>query len=198
MIVTKEEFLKSKKRLMKELKNNVFIYPTDSIYGIGCDATNEKLVLKIRELKGSSIQPFSIIAPSKKWVYDNCIVNEKEKEFVEQLGKYIMIGDKEHRFTLILKLKDKNAIAKNVNPGKDTIGVRIPNNWFSEIVSEMKVPIVTTSANKTGSDFMTTIENLHDDIKNRVDLIIYEGEKTGKPSTIINLDTNVPLVTPRA
>ena len=175
MIVNKEEFLKSRKRFLRELKDMVFIYPTDTVYGIGCDATNEKLVAKIRELKGSSVQPFSIIAPSKQWVYDNCVVNEKEKEFVEQLGKHLMIGNAEHRFTLILRLKNKDSVARNVNPGKDTIGVRIPNNWFSEIVADLNTPIITTSANKTGSDFMTSIDNLHHEIKNGVNLIIYEG-----------------------
>lgn len=197
MIVGKVEFQKSKKKYMRELKKQIFIYPTDTIYGLGCDATNEKLVARIRELKSSSLQPFSIIAPSKQWVYDNCKVNSKEKEYVEQLGKYINIGNQDHRFTLILTLKNKKALAKNVNLGKETIGVRIPNNWFSDVATGMDVPIVTTSANKTGSDFMTSIDNLNKQIKNGVDLIIYEGEKKGKPSTIINLEHSTTLVTPR-
>ncbi|MCF7865905.1 Sua5/YciO/YrdC/YwlC family protein [Candidatus Woesearchaeota archaeon] len=187
MILNKEEFQNSKRKFLKQMETEIFIYPTDTIYGLGCDATNEEAIAKIREIKGSGIQPYSIIAPNKKWVYENCYVGEKEKPFVEKLGTYIEINGQEHRFTIILKLKNKDAIAKNVSPGKDTIGVRIPNNWFSKIVEEFEKPIITTSANKTGSDFMTNKDNLNIKIKNKIAFIVYEGEKKGKPSTIINL-----------
>lgn len=187
MIINKEEFIKSQRKFTNTLKQDVFIYPTDTIYGLGCDATNEKLVQKIRDIKKSNMQPFSIIAPSKQWILDNCIVGEKEKPYVERLGQYIEINGQEHRFTLLLKLKNKNAVAKNINQGLDIIGVRIPNNWFSEIVKKLGIPIVTTSANSTGMDFMTSTEDLDPNIKNSVNLIIYEGEKKGRPSTIINL-----------
>jgi len=197
MIINKEEFLKSKRKYLNKLKGNIFIYPTDSIYGIGCDATKEKLVQKIRELKKSNLQPFSIIAPSKEWVYQNCVVGEKEKKYVEKLGKYITINGQKHRFTLILKLKNNKSIAKNVNHGKNTVGVRIPNNWFSEVVKELNIPIITTSANVTGEDFMTSLDNLNENIKKSVEIIIHEGEKKGKPSTIINLSEPNPEIKAR-
>lgn len=187
MILNKDEFNAFRKKYVKKLKESIFIYPTDTIYGLGCDATNEELVSKLRDLKGNSTQPLSIIAPSKEWVYENCEVSDKQKEFVEKLGEYIQIDGKEHKFTLLLKLKNKDAISKNVSPGKDTIGVRIPHNWFSEVVKEMKVPIITTSANKTGADFMTSLEDLNSELKHNVNLIIYDGELEGRPSTIINL-----------
>jgi L-threonylcarbamoyladenylate synthase len=185
-IVSKEELENSKKKYLKLMKSKVFIYPTDSIYGIGCDATNDALVGRIRKLKKSTLQPFSVIAPSKEWVYHNCIVDEKHKLYVENLGKKILIAGKKNCFTLILKLKNKNAVAKCVNQGADTIGIRIPEHWISDIVKELGFPIVTTSANPTGENFMTSIEDLNDNIKEGVDFIIYEGEKHGVPSTIIH------------
>lgn len=187
IVINKNEFETSKRKYTKIMLEDVFIYPTDSIYGIGCDATNEKLVEKIRELKANNTQPFSIIAPSKEWVYENCVVSKKDKKYVENLGNLIKINNQDHRFTLILKLKNKNTLAKNVVPGKDSIGVRIPNHWFSEIINTINVPIITTSANKTGSNFMTKIDDLESSIKNNVAFILYEGEKKGNPSTIINL-----------
>ncbi len=188
MIVTKDELLKSKKTVQTLLKEKVFIYPTDSIYGLGCDATSEKLVQKIRYIKKSNLQPFSVIVPSKEWVYQNCEVGPEQKKYVEKLGKKLMVNGEEHCFTLVLKLNNKDAVARNVCQGLETIGVRIPNHWFSEVVANLGVPVVTTSANQTGEDFMTSIEDLSSGIRREVDLIVYEGEKKGYPSIIIHAE----------
>lgn len=185
-VVTKEELETSRKKYLKMMKTKVYIYPTDSIYGIGCDATNETLVARVRKLKKSNLQPFSIIAPSKEWVYSNCIVEPKHKEYIDALGKKLPIMGKQNCFTLILKLKNKNAVAKNVTQGLDSIGVRIPDHWISLLVAELATPIVTTSANPTGENFMTSLDDLNESVKQDVDFIIYEGPKHGTPSTIIH------------
>jgi len=188
VVINKDELDKAKRRYLKLLKSKVFIYPTDSIYGIGCDATNKTLVQEVRKIKKSSLQPFSVIVPSKEWVYKNCIVKDKQKKYVEMLGKKIDIAGSKYCFTLILTLKNKKAIANNVNSGGDTIGVRMPDHWISTLVKELGVPIVTTSANTTGDDIMTSLDDLNDRIRRKVEVIIYEGEKKGFPSTLIHLE----------
>lgn len=176
-IINKDE-LKHQPWLVNELKENIFIYPTDTIYGLGCDATNKELVAKLREIKKSFKQPFSIIIPNKNMIYEYCETNEKTKQWVDKLpGPY----------TLIFKVK-KKFFAENVNPVNNTIGIRIPDHWFYKYIKKMKIPIITTSANITGGDFMTSINNLDPEIKRRVKYIIYEGELRGRPSTIIHLD----------
>ncbi|MFA6073100.1 MAG: Sua5/YciO/YrdC/YwlC family protein [Candidatus Woesearchaeota archaeon] len=196
-VISRDELNNSKKKYLKLMKSKVFIYPTDSIYGIGCDATDATLVSKIRKLKKSTLQPFSIIAPSKEWVYANCVVEERQKPYVESLGKKLAIAGKKTCFTVILKLKNKNAVAKNVDQGTGNIGVRIPEHWISELVSELGSPIVTTSANPTGEDFMTSLDDLNEIIKDEVDFIIYEGEKKGSPSTIIHSQDEVVKIKER-
>ncbi len=161
------------KEIQDSLAESTFIYPTDTIYGIGCDASNEKLVQKIREIKHRSDKPFSVIAPSKSWILENCYVNEKQLEKLP--GHY----------TLILKIKNPNCIAKNVSK-EDTLGVRITVHWFSDIVSNLGFPIITTSVNQSGENFMTSLDDLNEQIKNQVDFIIYEGKKESKPSTILD------------
>lgn len=178
--ITKEEFKIRKNELFTKIEEGaVFIHPTDTIYGLGCNALNNKAVKKIREIKERYTRPFSVIAPGKKWIYENCITDKKEiQEWIEKLpGPY----------TLILKLKKKSCIAPNVNTDLDTLGVRIPNHWFTGAVIELGLPIVTTSANITGGDFMTSIENLDPKIKSRINFIIYEDEKKSHPSKIIDL-----------
>lgn len=166
----------------------VFIYPTDTIYGIGCDATNAKAVAKVREIKEKPKQAFSIIAPSKDWIIKNCEITKEAAEWVEKLpGPY----------TLILKLKNKKAIAKEVNDNMDTVGIRLPKHWITGFLRSMNKPIVTTSANKVGKLFMTNIDDLDDDIKSKVDFIIYEGEIKNNPSTIVNLAEKETKITKR-
>lgn len=176
-ILTKDEVNVNKEVILEVIKNGaLFIHPTDTIYGIGCNATGEEFVDGVREIKGRPESPFSVIAPSKEWIRRNCIVNKKAEEWLDRLpGPY----------TLILEAKD--TVAKNVAPGMNTLGVRIPDHWFSKIVEELGLPVVTTSANKAGGDFMTSLQNLDDEIKKRVEFIIYEDEKHGRPSTIVDL-----------
>jgi tRNA threonylcarbamoyl adenosine modification protein (Sua5/YciO/YrdC/YwlC family) len=161
------------------LKGEVFIHPTDTIYGLGCNALNSRAVIRIRDIKNRDTRPFSVIAPSKDWIYQNCLLSAEEKKWVSKLpGPY----------TIILRLKDKNCIASETNMDMDTLGVRIPDHWFADIVKELGIPVVTTSANLTGMDYMTSIDDLDPKIARKTDFAIYEGEKKGRPSTLINLN----------
>ena len=76
IVLNQDELNQNKKFILKQLKKCIFIYPTDTIYGMGCDARNKKLVQKIRTIKSSYIQPFSVIAPSIDWIRKNCEVSE--------------------------------------------------------------------------------------------------------------------------
>ena len=178
-VLSKEEFENQKDIIRTSLIGNktVFIYPTDTVYGIGCNATNKEAIQKIRDIKQRKTNPFSVIAPSKEWIEENCIVNDNAKDWVKRLpGPY----------TLVLKVK-KQSVADNLAPGLDTLGVRIPDHWFSSFVAEIDIPIVTTSANKSGDNPMASLDDLDTDIKSRVDFIVYEGEKKGQSSKIIDL-----------
>jgi len=179
-ILSKEEMQLQAGQIKEEiLQGAVFVYPTDTIYGIGCDATNDEAVGRIREIKSRLKRPFSVIAPSKEWIVENCEITPEAEEWIDKLpGPY----------TLIMKLKNKIAISEHVNMGMDTVGIRIPAHWISHAASAMGVPIVTTSANKMDEDYMTTLENLNSDIKAKVDFIVYEGEKHGKPSKLVHLE----------
>ncbi len=177
-IITKATFLKDKSKYIALLKEGaVCIYPTDTIYGIGCDATNATAVQVIRKAKAREEKPFSIIAPSKDWIVQNCVIPKEGAIWLDKLpGPY----------TLVLKLK-KQSIATEVSFGT-TVGVRIPNNWFSSIVQELGFPFVTTSVNLQGEKHMTSLTDLDERIQSYVTFCIDEGKKQGRPSTIVRLD----------
>lgn len=179
-IITKEEFELNVEKYLKEIEEGkVFIYSTDTIYGIGCNAMNSEAVKRIREAKNRSNAPFSVIAPSKDWIRKNCEVTSEGEKWLQKIpGPY----------TLIFKIKNKNCIAKETNMGLESLGIRIPDYWTSKIAATADIPIITTSVNKTGEAYMTSIENIDSEIKAKVDFVIDEGEKIGKPSNIIHLE----------
>ncbi|MDA1196460.1 MAG: L-threonylcarbamoyladenylate synthase [Nanoarchaeota archaeon] len=176
-VLTKDEFPLCHDELFELINSgSSFIYPTDTIYGLGCNAEDFEAVEKIRKIKDRPEAAFSVIAPSKNWIRMHCEINECAEAWLEKLpGPY----------TLILPAKD--GIAKNVAPGKKTLGVRMPQHWFLDIIAELGKPIVTTSANKAGDNFMTSLEDMDDTLKPSIDFMFYEGEKNGTPSTIVDL-----------
>lgn len=156
----------------KILNGKIFIYPTDTIYGLGCDATNIQSVEKIRLIKRrDKNKPLSLIAPSTNWIKKNLIVDIDLKKYLP--GPY----------TLILKKKNLNFL--NHVSKTDSLGIRIPKNKFTKIIQKSKVPFITTSVNVSGENPITDLSSLPKKIKELVDIIINQGPLTGKPSTLI-------------
>ncbi len=175
-LITKE-YIEENPEILEKIKKSIFVYPTDTIYGIGCDATNEELVARVREIKQREKVPFSVIVPSKKIIIKNCVLSAKAREWVAKLpGPY----------TLILPVK-KPFVAKNVSFDGKTIGIRMINSWFQEIITEFGFPVITTSVNFHAKPFMTSIKDIDKDIKKEVDFIIDDGDLNARPSQLVNL-----------
>ncbi len=164
------------------LKGKIFVYPTDTIYGIGCDATNDTSVLKIRKIKNRDKKPFSIIAPSKKWIFQNFEV--KHKDLLNKLPG---------PFTFVMKLKNKSAISKHVSY-TDKVGIRIPNNSFTRKVQRSGKPFVTTSVNVSGEPHLVNPSKIKANIYQKIDILVDEGNLSGKPSTVFDLTENKPKI----
>ncbi len=184
-LLSKNDVIVNRPKIIAEIKKGaVFIYPTDTIYGIGCDATNDASVRKVRELKNRDAKPFSVIAPSIDWIKDNCELSDKAKGWLVKLpGPY----------TLILSLKNPSAVCAQANMGMKTLGIRIPDHWISEIVAEVGRPLITTSVNQAGQPPCVKREEFE---KFNVDFIIYEGDKQGKPSTVVDLIKDGKIIRP--
>jgi L-threonylcarbamoyladenylate synthase len=154
------------------LDGKIFIYPTDTVYGLGCNALNISSVEKIKKIKNRDFKkPLSIIAPSLKWIEKYCLVDFDLKKYLP--GPY----------TLILKKKNKNFL-KHVSSG-DSIGVRMPDNEFCDEIRKTEVPFITTSVNLSGEKAIIRISEIPKNIKDQVDIIVDEGELSGRPSTIV-------------
>lgn len=178
-ILNQDEYFLRQDEILRKIKGGaVFIYPTDTIYGMGSSALHHGAIDKIREAKGNYQRPLSVIAPSKDWIREHCELSKKADTWLDKLpGPY----------TLLLKLKDPKAVSPKVNPEEKTIGVRLPKHWSWTIARDLGEPIITTAANVMGKEFMTSLENLDQGIRSKTHFVIYDGEKTGKPSEVIDL-----------
>jgi L-threonylcarbamoyladenylate synthase len=159
-------------------KGDIFIHPTDTIYGIGCNALISKAVEKIRQLKQRPITPFSVMVPSVDWIRENCMITRQAEKYLKELPGPV---------TLILRTKNE-PVAPEVVPEDSTLGIRIPDHWFHKIIKELDIPIITTSVNKVGKSFMTSLNDIDPEIKKGIDFAIDEGKKEGRPSKIIHLE----------
>ena len=152
----------------------IFIYPTDTIYGLGCNALDEKAVARIKEIKSrDKDKPLSIIAPSLEWINTNFNVEEGL-----DLNKYLPGA-----YTVLLKKKDMDFLPWISN--NDRIGIRIPQHDFTLEIQKSGVPFVTTSVNLSGEKPANMVEEIAGEILESVDFIINSGELSGKPSTLV-------------
>lgn len=161
-----------KEIISKVKQGKIFIYPTDTIYGIGCDATNKAAVDKIKQIKArDKDKPLSIIAPNLDWIKENLIVDTNLKKYLP--GHY----------TLILKKKDSKFL-EHVS-STDSLGIRIPDCETCKQIQKAGVPFITTSVNLAGEPFATQISEIPEQIRNQVDQVIDMGKLSGTPSTLI-------------
>jgi L-threonylcarbamoyladenylate synthase len=149
----------------------VFVYPTDTVYGIGCNALISDSVKKIRKIKKTD-HPFSVIAPSGKWILNNLVI-EARKSLRVLPGPYTLIFRKKQPFFL-----------RDVSP-LPTLGVRVPAHPITRIVMEIGIPFVTTSANLSGKKPVRKASEAKK-LKG-VNFIIDGGTLTNAPSIVIDL-----------
>ena len=163
-------------QLLESIKKGmVFLYPTDTVYGLGCNALDEKAVAGIYKIKGrDSTKPLSVIAPSIEWILENFRVSEEDvKNYLP--GPY----------TIIAKKKDRKFLSA-VSAG-DNVGIRIPEHPITKLIQKANVPFVTTSANLSGGKSPASLEDVPAEIKGKVDVILIGNCILKKPSTIIDM-----------
>lgn len=158
----------------------IIVYPTDTIYGIGCDILNKKAVQTIQKIKNRKKQkPLSIICADLKDISRWALVSNWQYKI---LKKYLP-----GPFTFILKAT-KEAPKVLQDPKRKTIGIRIPNNEICQnIVQELGNPIITTSVNKSGEQNYANPEKIKKDWYGKVDLILDAGKIENEPSTVVSL-----------
>ena len=163
--------------VVDDIRNGcVFVYPTDTIYGIGCNALLDDAVRKVFNAKGRDEScALSVIAPSFEWICKYCDVD------MDVVRKYLP-----GPYTLIVRKKDAGFL-KLVSGGKGTLGVRIIEHPIMKYFEIAGVPFVTTSVNVSGDAPVCDVSRISDEIMRFVDVVIDDGVIQGKASTLIDL-----------
>lgn len=162
-------------------KGGIILYPTDTVWGIGCDATNEEAVSKIYALKRSEDKHAMLVL---------CRDADMVVRYVDKAPGIAFEVMEMATKPLTLILPGATGLAKNLIPEAKTLGVRVPDHEFChKLLRKFGRPIVSTSANISGEP--TPLKGLKDvsrEIIDGVDFVVnprFQGKPTGQPSSII-------------
>ena len=171
-------------------KGGIILYPTDTVWGIGCDATNPEAVAKIYKLKQRAETQSMIV-----WMNGEKMIYNVFKDIPEVAWQIIDLS--EDPITLVLD-KPRNVAANLIAPDQ-TLGIRVVKEPFCfKLMEKMKKPLVSTSANISGEPTPKSFKEISPEIIKGVDYVVnlHREKIAGKPSTIIKLtnDSQVKVI----
>ena len=174
------------KKAVEVMKNGgVILYPTDTVWGIGCDATNPEAVKRVYEIKKRE--------DSKAMI---CLVDSEARivRYVRSVADVVwdMIELSNKPLTIIFE--NATGLANNLLAEDGSVGIRVTKEEFSkELCYRLQRPIVSTSANISGEPTALTFDEISDEIKNAVDYVVKYNQRCKEkhqPSSIIKVKSN--------
>jgi L-threonylcarbamoyladenylate synthase len=167
---------------------DIIAYPTETFYGLGADATNEKAIQKIFAVKGRNFKnPISLIIGQTDDVYSLV-------QGVPETAKKLMAAFWPGALTIVFLAADK--VSPMLTAGSGKVGLRVSSHPIAlKIVQILKRPLTATSANLSGSPECSHAPEVAEQIGDKIDAIL-DGGKTqgGKTSTIIDVTCNPPVI----
>ncbi|SMO49311.1 L-threonylcarbamoyladenylate synthase [Solitalea koreensis] len=163
-------------------KGGVIIYPTDTVYGMGCDITNHKAIERICQIKG--------IKPEKANLSFICYDLSHLAQYTKPVDTVIFRMLKSHLpgpFTFIFNAS--SLVPKLLNSKKKTVGIRVPDNDIArEIVNQLGNPIVSTSIHDEDEiiEYSTDPELIYEKYQDLVDIVIDGGYGDNEASTVVD------------
>jgi len=181
-----------KKTIKTLIDGNTILYPTDTVWGIGCDATNREAVAKIFKIKQR--------CESKSLVL---LVDSLEmlQQYVENLPKKVITILKTKLKPTTIIYKNPKRLADNAVANDNTVAIRIVEDKFcQQLISEFGKPIVSTSANVSGEPTPKSFQEIDKSILDAVDYVVnlHQDKINNTASRIIKIDEDDGVVVIRA
>jgi len=166
------------------LRGMVVAYPTDTIYGLGCVATDKDAVKKVyKAKKREKDKPLIILVKSYCMLKKYCFVSKRQDEY---LRKVWAPGEKP---TTVI-LKHRGLLPEELTGSLDSVAVRLPQNEFLvKIIKKINFPIASTSLNISGGKEISDLKDMNKNFgKNSIDLVVDVGQSFAqKPSRIVDI-----------
>ena len=172
-------------------EGGLILYPTDTVWGIGCDATDEKAVEKVYKLKQREDSKALVLLAS-----DLDMVAKYIKEIPQMALQLVEVNDA----PMTIIYPGAMGLAQNAIAQDGTVGIRIPlEGYCLELIRRFGKPLVSTSANISGQPTPKNFSEISEEIKNGVNYIIdpsFEKESSGKASQIlkVGLDSEIKII----
>lgn len=164
----------------------IIVYPTDTVYGVGCDLNDRKAIKRLIELKDRpKKKPFSVICPDFKDVSRYALVSNYAYKTMRRFlpGPYTFIVQASKEIPKLMVSKQR------------TVGIRMPDNPIVlELVQEFGGPLCTTSVEFEEEETIHDPEVFHERLRDRVELILDGGLAVSEHSTIVDLTVDPPAV----
>ena len=167
-------------------KGGIIIYPTDTVYGLGCDIYNKKALEKIYLIKNESgTKLFSFLCPDLKDIAKYAKVSDYAYKRMRKLlpGPYTFV------------LPAARDVPKKLWTKRKTVGIRVPDNEIARTLArELGNPIISTSATTRKGEVLYDPHEIKITFNIQVDLMLSTGAKSGQPSSIIDLSNDEAVV----
>jgi len=158
------------------------VYPTETVYGLGADATDADAVERVFELKGRSREnPLSLGVPS----VDAALDYTRPTELGERFMRRFLPGP------VTVVVERRSTLPDALTAGRDRVGVRVPDHETALDLLDRTPPLTATSANRSGSPSVTRVADLDDRIRDGVAVVVDGGETPGTESTVVDPDRGV-------
>ena len=156
------------------------VYPTETVYGLGADATDADAVRRVFDIKGRPrSKPLSVGFADLSMAAEYVTPTEREHAFMNRFlpGAVTVLVDRDGSFPDILV------------DGGDTVGVRIADNAVARELARRAGPITATSANESGSPSVRRVDTLADSVRDAAGAVVDTGQTPGGESTVVDVET---------
>jgi L-threonylcarbamoyladenylate synthase len=167
-------------------KGGTIIYPTETVYGLGCDPFNKEAVNNLLEVKGKRTKPFPILAAN--------IEDANKAAYISLDGKKLAAKFWPGPLTIIFPKKP--SIPDIVTFDQDSVGLRVPDNKIAlQLIHLCGGLLIGSSANKTGEKPPRSVQEISEEMKDMVNIVLDGGiTAKGIPSTVVDLTLKKPRI----
>ncbi|KAB1192639.1 threonylcarbamoyl-AMP synthase [Haloferax sp. MBLA0076] len=159
-------------------RGEAVVYPTETVYGMGADATDPAAVERVFDIKGRArSKPLSAGFPDVDAALEHVVADEREEAFMRRF----LPGP----VTVVVERRD--TLPDVLVAGRDRVGVRVPDHGLARrLFRAAETPVTATSANRSGTGSITHPEQLSDEIRDAVAVVVDGGTTPGTESTVVD------------